>query len=64
MNNIDPLLSLDESAQYLGISQSSLRALVRGQWIDYARIGKLLKFRRSTLDSYIATRTLHARPAA
>jgi excisionase family DNA binding protein len=53
-NNV---LSLEQTSQYLGVSQAALRAWKRqGKGPAFFRAGKLLKFRRSDLDGWMEAR--------
>lgn len=53
----DALLNIDKAAEYLGMSPLTLRNWVRDRQIEYVKIGRLVRFRRSTLDAKIADNT-------
>jgi len=48
------VLSLEQTSQYLGVSQAALRSWKRqGKGPAFFRAGKLLKFRRRDLDAWM-----------
>ena len=57
--NSDPLLNTDQASAYICRTKQSLnndRNLNRG--VDYVKIGKLVRYRKSVLDQYIEERTV------
>lgn len=50
----EKLMSLKEAAEYLGVSPNSVRNYIAKQGLKYQRVGpKLIKFRKSDLDTFI-----------
>ena len=58
--SVGPLLSVEEAATYLGVSQGTLRNWLSMRRIDYVKVGRLTKLSRDTLDRYIAEHTVEA----
>ena len=50
------LLSVEELAGYLGISVASVRRMVERRSIRFYRLARHLRFRRSDVEAYLATR--------
>lgn len=50
------LLNMDEASDYLNIQKSTLYQLCMRHQIPCAKIGKLNRFRKKDLDSWIETR--------
>jgi len=46
-----------EAAQYLGISKNMLRDMKAERRIPYVQIGRLIKFNKADLDTYIRNNT-------
>lgn len=59
-NARDPLLSNTESAEFLGISPGTLEVWRSTQRyaLPYVKVGRLVKYRKSTLDAFIEARTI------
>lgn len=55
----DPLLTPAEASEYLGVSVDTLSVwrCVGRYGIPYVKIGRLVKYRRSALDTFINSRT-------
>lgn len=51
--NPDPLLSMKESAAYLGISISAMYALAEREKFQIVKVTSDIKIRKSVLDAYI-----------
>ena len=54
------LLSVGEAADYLGISQGTLRNWLSMRRLAYVKIGRLTKLSQDTLDRHIAEHTVEA----
>jgi excisionase family DNA binding protein len=52
------LLSVDEAAEYLGISTGTLRNWMSMRRVEFVKIGRLSKLTQSGLDRYIAAHTV------
>lgn len=50
-------LSADEAAAYLGFSLSTIHRLTRAGELAHVRVGRLIRFRREDLDSFLAERS-------
>ena len=55
------LLSVPESAEYLGLKMPTLRAWILQRRIAFVRLGRRVFFRKGTLDRLIAEGTVPAR---
>lgn len=61
-SNSDGLLDLTEAANYLKISNRTLRDLCKRRLVSYAKINyRNWRFRKSDLDMYLAKRKVVAR---
>lgn len=56
---IDPLYDPPEAAEYLGIKESTLAVwrCVGRYGIEYVKVGRLVKYRKSALDAFLERRT-------
>ncbi len=56
----DQLLTREQAAQYLGVSKGTLEvwACTKRYNLPYVKIGRLVKYRLSDLDGFIARRTI------
>ena len=52
------LLTTRELCEYLNISDSALRGLIRNKKIPYIRVGKLMRFDKKRIDSWLKTHTI------
>jgi excisionase family DNA binding protein len=57
------LLSVDDAAQYLGISPGTLRNWISMRRIDYVKVGRLTRLAQPALDRYIMAHTVRAEVA-
>jgi len=58
-SDVDRLMSTDEAAEYLGVAVSTLnnwRVLRTGP--SYTKAGRLVRYRRSALIAYLASRNV------
>jgi excisionase family DNA binding protein len=60
----DRLLSFEEAAQFLSVSARWLRRAVAERRIEHVKVGRLLRFRLSALESYVEAQTREATDAA
>jgi len=51
--NDDPLWSVDEAADYLGVSPRFIRQRIAAEELACTRLGRLVRVRRSALEDYI-----------
>lgn len=49
----DNYISIDESAEYLGVKTSTIRTWIKNKGMPAHRIGKLWKFKRSEIDGWV-----------
>jgi len=56
------LLTVQEVADYLGISKDTAYSMVSQRRIPYVKIGRLLKFDLKTIDEWIAQKTVMPMP--
>ncbi len=54
------LLSVEEAADYLGISAGTMRNWLSMRRIEYVKVGRLTRIRLATLDRYIAANTVRS----
>ena len=47
-------MNIDELSQYLGIRKSSLYSMVEKREIPYYKIGRLVRFKKVDIDSWVA----------
>lgn len=50
----EPLLDVAGTAAYLGMTEKGIRRRVQERTIPYYKVGRLLRFRRSELDAWLA----------
>ena len=48
------VMTYEEAANFLRVSQSTLRAWVSRGEVPYARVGRLVRFHRSSLNTWLA----------
>ena len=53
MNNSDNYIGIEEASLYLGVSMATLRSWLKKGNPPAHKIGKLWKFKRTELDSWI-----------
>ena len=58
LSNRRGLLSLDEAAQYLGVSLGTLRNWTSMRRVEFVKVGRLTRFTQSALDRYISSHTV------
>ena len=59
MTTTDPLLSRPEAASYLGLAPATLAKLaVHGGGPPYLKLGRSVRYRKSSLDAWLAVRTV------
>jgi excisionase family DNA binding protein len=54
------LLTVEEAAEYLGISAGTLRNWISMRRIEHVKIGRLTRLTQAALDRYIAANTTRA----
>ncbi len=56
----DPLLPPSEAAAYIGVTKNTLSVwrCVGRYNIQYVKVGRLVKYRKSTLDAFLDRRTI------
>lgn len=59
--NPDPLLDVEQAADYLHTSKRHVRHLISKREITVTRIGNKVRFRVSELNTYVVTRTTPAK---
>lgn len=52
------LLTLDETAAYLGVSKLTMYEWVNKRKIEYIKVGRLVKFREQTLERWLERNTV------
>lgn len=53
----DPLLGIEEAAEYVGRNLRFMRQMVAERKIEHLKVGGLLRFRQSALDAFLADAT-------
>lgn len=51
------LLDMNETAEYLGISKSTLYEWVIQKKVPFVKVGRLTKFKKEALDTWLEQRT-------
>ena len=54
------LLSVEEAADYLGISTGTMRNWLSMRRVEYVKVGRLTRVSQNALDHYIAANTVRA----
>jgi len=54
------LLTVDQAADYLNITEHFVRRLIRERRIPFLKVGRLVRLRRSDIDAYLAGRLVPA----
>jgi excisionase family DNA binding protein len=54
----DRLLTVAEAAEFLAVSQSTLRRWLRGRQIEHVRLGRSVRIRFSVLERWLNDRTV------
>ncbi len=57
-NQHGPLLSVEQAAEYLGVSPGTLRNWLSARRIAYVKVGRLTRLSSETLDRFIAEHTV------
>jgi excisionase family DNA binding protein len=52
--NPDPLMTVDEAAEYLGMSAEFVRRQVAAGRLEGTRLGRYLRIRQSALERYLS----------
>ena len=62
LNERDPLLTEEQAARYLGVKPASLQVWrsKRRYSIAYIKVGRLVRYRQSALDKFLASREIAA----
>jgi len=60
--NTSDLLNVDEAADFLGITSHTLDVwrCTKRHLIPYLKVGRLVKYRKSDLEIWLASRTINA----
>jgi len=53
-----PLLSVEQAAEYLGVSPGTLRNWLSARRIAYVKVGRLTRLSSETLDRFISEHTV------
>jgi excisionase family DNA binding protein len=56
----ETLLTIFEAADYLGVTERWMRAAIAERRIPFVKVGKLIRYRKADLESYIAAQTVEA----
>ena len=54
------LLTVEQAADYLNITEHFVRRLIRERRIPFLKVGRLVRLRRSDIDAYLAGRLIPA----
>ncbi|OQW34801.1 MAG: hypothetical protein A4E19_17965 [Nitrospira sp. SG-bin1] len=60
---MNTLLTIEQTAEYLGVSKLTIYDWVSQRRIEYVKVGRLLRFKREQLDRWIDKHTIKARGA-
>ena len=56
----DPLIDKAGAARCLGVEQRFINRLVSEKRITYVKVGRMIRFRQSTIEAYIIANTISA----
>ncbi len=56
----DRLMTCPEVAEYLHVTEKAVRRWVEQRRLPYIKLGRMLRFRRSVLDNFLAKRQVRA----
>lgn len=54
MNNSDPLMTMQEAGDYLGVSARLVQNLIAREELRGTFVGRLVRVRRSDLENYLS----------
>lgn len=56
----DPLFTPEQTSAYIGISQATLSTwrCVKRYNLDYIKVGRLVRYRKSSCDAFLQARTI------
>lgn len=56
----DPILGNTQAAEYLGVTPRTLEVwrCTKRYFIPYVKVGRLVRYRQSALDAFLASRTV------
>lgn len=54
------LLTVEQAADYLNITDHFVRRLIRERRIPFLKVGRLVRLRRTDIDEYLASRLVPA----
>ncbi|MBK9740380.1 MAG: helix-turn-helix domain-containing protein [Actinobacteria bacterium] len=54
------LLTVEQAADYLNITEHFVRRLIRERRIPFLKVGRLVRLRRTDIDEYLASRLVPA----
>ena len=58
MSEKDRVIGIHEAAEQLGVKVNTLYSWVYLRKIEHIKVGRLVKFRQSTIDDFIKTHTV------
>ena len=63
-HSTDPLLTPSEAAAYIGVTENTLSVwrCVGRYNIQFVKVGRLVKYRKSALDAFLDRRTIGGEP--
>lgn len=56
----DPLLTMDETAETLGVTRRKVRRMIESKEIEYVKLNRLVRIRQSAIDAVIEASTVPA----
>ena len=54
VNSSGDLLTVEQAADYLNITEHFVRRLIRERRIPFLKVGRLVRLRRADIDAYLA----------
>ena len=54
VNSSSDLLTVEQAADYLNITEHFVRRLIRERRIPFLKVGRLVRLRRADIDAYLA----------
>ncbi len=58
MNEKDKIMGIKEAAELLGVKIDTLYSWVYLRKIEHIKVGRLVKFKQSTIDNFVRTHTV------
>jgi excisionase family DNA binding protein len=61
LDGSEVLMSKQEAANYLGVTKRKVERMIAYKEIEYVKLGKLIRIRKSVLEEYVERQTVSSR---